>query len=74
MAVSERSLKKLADWSKLVGISIITLSVIVSLIDGLDLLIFNSSVGGITVGAILAFLVPFWLGRISKNKTFRKYL
>jgi hypothetical protein len=74
LAVKLKTLQKMADWSKLIGITIITLSIIVSFIDGFDLGVFNSTVGGIGFGALLAFIVPFWLGRISKSKTFRTFI
>ena len=69
--ISQRKLKKISDLSKLVGFSIITLAVIGGFF---DVNILSSSIGGVGFGILLAFVVPFWMGKISKHKSFRKYL
>ena len=71
---TDKQLKQISNWSKFIGFSIITISVITSFFNIDDVNIVNSTVGGMGIGVLLAFIVPFWLGKLSKYKSFKKYL
>lgn len=54
--------------------TMLTLSAIATFLEVDNANILNSTVGGMTIGVLLAFVAPFWMGRLSKQKSFRKYL
>lgn len=71
--ITKKQLESNANRFQLLGMSIITLSVFQALIPQLDYIPLEYSVGGIGIGSLIGWVIPFWLRKAGSNKKFVKY-
>jgi len=64
MGRKETPLEKIGNISQLFGIMLITISVLGGIFPNLRLIEADYLIGGVGVGAIFAFVIPFWINKV----------
>jgi len=68
MARRETTLQKIANVSQLFGILVITMSILGGFFPNLRVFDVEYLIGGIGLGVIFAWIIPFWIKKIEDGK------